>query len=90
MKVTSELALDRDAWLTTLKTITGALEQHDDLTVAYLRTKLNTSRKYALPILEATDRLGYTSRDGDLRKPGKKFDEMKSLLKSAGAESVAQ
>jgi len=43
------------------------------ITLAEVRDKLNTSRKFALAILEHTDRVGITVREGDhrkLKKPG--------------------
>ncbi len=37
------------------------------LTVSQIRELLQTSRKYALPLCEYLDRVGFTRRDGDLR-----------------------
>ena len=41
----------------------------DGITVSAFRQSLETSRKFALPILEHFDRAGETRRDGDLRFP---------------------
>ena len=37
------------------------------LTVSEIRDLLATSRKFAVPICEYLDRIGFTRRDGDLR-----------------------
>ena len=42
----------------------------EGLTVSRFRELLDTSRKYALPILESFDRRGLTRRDGDVRRTG--------------------
>ena len=39
----------------------------DGFTVSGLREALNISRKYAVPICEYLDRIGFTHRDGDIR-----------------------
>lgn len=44
------------------------LEQEQSLTVAELRTRFGTTRKYALALLEHLDLLGITYRDGDVRR----------------------
>ena len=36
-------------------------------TVANLKDAMNTSRKFAVPILEHFDKLGFTKREGDVR-----------------------
>jgi selenocysteine-specific elongation factor len=45
--------------------------------MAELRDLLQTSRKYAVPIAEYLDRIGWTERDGDLRSIG---PSVRSLL----------
>jgi selenocysteine-specific elongation factor len=42
----------------------------EGLTVSRFRELIETSRKYALPILESLDRRGLTRREGDVRRPG--------------------
>jgi len=39
----------------------------EEVTVSALRERLNSSRKYMVPILEYLDRVGFTHRDGDAR-----------------------
>ena len=41
----------------------------DGITVSAFREALETSRKFALPLLEHFDRTGVTRRDGNLRFP---------------------
>ncbi len=73
VKVTSELALNSSSWREALKSIRQCLESGEELTVAWLRSELDTSRKYALPILEELDRLMVTERVDDKRVAGGKF-----------------
>jgi selenocysteine-specific elongation factor len=42
-------------------------EQHPSLTVGDAREILNTTRKWAVPLLEYYDRIGVTRRDGEVR-----------------------
>ena len=44
-------------------------EKGGPFTVAQLREALGSSRKYAVPIVEYLDRVGFTRRSGDLREP---------------------
>ncbi len=43
------------------------------ITVSQFRELLNTTRKYALPLLSWLDNHGYTRREGDVRVPGQKL-----------------
>jgi selenocysteine-specific elongation factor len=47
--------------------ITEKLQESGEITAAQLRDLLGTSRRYAVPILEALDREGTTRRIGDIR-----------------------
>jgi selenocysteine-specific elongation factor len=40
----------------------------EEATVSELRQHLGTSRKYAVPLVEYLDRIGFTERDGDVRR----------------------
>ena len=44
------------------------------LAVADLKNKFGFSRKFVIPILEETDRVKLTSREGDYRVKGEKFE----------------
>ncbi|MFQ5606807.1 MAG: SelB C-terminal domain-containing protein, partial [Candidatus Zixiibacteriota bacterium] len=85
VKISSELALSVGAWNDTLAGICERLLAGGELNVAWLRTRLNTSRKYALPLLEETDRRGITTRDGDLRVKGPQFEKTVAELNPTGA-----
>ena len=41
------------------------------MTLSEIRELLQTTRKYAVPICEYLDRIGFTERDGDLRQLGR-------------------
>jgi hypothetical protein len=43
------------------------------LTPSDLRDRFQFSRKWVIPILEETDRIGLTERQGDIRVKGAKF-----------------
>jgi len=47
--------------------ITGILSSKGPVSIAEVRELLQTSRKYAVPILEHLDDLGVTRRSGDRR-----------------------
>ncbi len=72
-KVNSELVLSAKSWRIALNRIHVLLESGGELNVAWLRSDLETSRKYALPMLEALDKLEVTERIGDNRVRGRKF-----------------
>jgi len=59
-----------------VKLILETLQQGGELTVAALRDALGASRKFALPILDRCDRLGYTKRVGDARVLGPRAAEL--------------
>jgi selenocysteine-specific elongation factor len=56
--------------------IVDTLKDGGELTVAALRDALGATRKYALPILDRCDRLGYTRRVGDARVLGPRATEL--------------
>ena len=73
-KCGSEFLFLTDPWqeiITFIKTRLGATGQ---LTVSDLKEQFDMSRKFAIPILEETDRLKLTDRDGDIRVKGDRFD----------------
>jgi hypothetical protein len=51
-------------------TLRGWFAQHPALAVADFRDLTGASRKYAVPLLEHCDRVGWTIRVGDARKAG--------------------
>jgi selenocysteine-specific elongation factor len=59
-------------WKELVERVTGAIRERGGITVADIRTLLNSSRKYVVPIVEALDAAGITRRVGDLRQLGPK------------------
>lgn len=59
-----------------VRMIVETLKGGGELTVAALRDALGASRKFALPILDRCDRLGYTKRVGDTRVLGPRAAEL--------------
>jgi selenocysteine-specific elongation factor len=83
VKINSDLVLSAESWREALDRIRRRLDSGGELNVAWLRSDLDTSRKYALPLLEALDRLEVTERIGDNRIPGQKFAAYFQELASA-------
>ncbi len=75
VKVGSTLAFHESIWREILGIIHELLEKNDSLMVAALRERLSSSRKYIIPILEETDRLKITARQGDVRVKGDRFEK---------------
>ncbi len=76
VKIGTNLAFHAEIWNLVIKTIGDMLDKGEKLTVATLREKLGSTRKYTLPILEETDRLRITERQGDIRIKGDKFEKI--------------
>ena len=51
-----------------VKDILALLQTRGTISVAQVRDAFNTSRRYALAILEHLDDIGITVRDGDVRR----------------------
>jgi selenocysteine-specific elongation factor len=49
------------------KTVAAAFTDQRSLTVSQIRELLGTTRKYAVPLCEFWDKMGFTQRRGDLR-----------------------
>jgi selenocysteine-specific elongation factor len=67
-----DMWLHERRWKELVECVTGAIRQRGGVTVADIRTLLNSSRKYVVPIAEALDAAGITRRAGDLRQLGPK------------------
>lgn len=74
-KIGSNLVFNKEVWDSIIEIICQMLDNNEKLTVATLREKLGSTRKYSMPILEETDRLRLTERRGDIRIKGDKFEE---------------
>ncbi len=48
--------------------LTEEMSDGRGMTLSEIRERLQTTRKYAVPICEYLDRIGFTERDGDLRR----------------------
>jgi len=56
----------------------NAIRTDGPITVAKFRDLIGTTRKYALPLLDRFDRLGYTRREGDERVAGPRAAEVET------------
>ncbi|MCH7947021.1 MAG: selenocysteine-specific translation elongation factor [candidate division Zixibacteria bacterium] len=74
-KCGSEFLFANDAWRQILEFIRECLNNKSELKVTDLRDKFSFSRKYSIPILEETDRLKITRRQGDIRVKGENFEK---------------
>lgn len=68
IKVTSELYFSTPALSELETTVRNYLSTHDKATAAELKEAMDSSRKYAIPLLEHFDATGLTIRNGDFRK----------------------
>ena len=66
--VSSEVAFRREDYDRMLAEVQRLLEQQGTITAAQVRDHFNTSRRYALAILEHMDAAGITVREGDVRR----------------------
>ncbi len=73
IKVNADLAFHIDVWTKAIEKIKNLLKTDDKLAVSTLRETFGCSRKYLIPMLEYTDKLGITRRDGDFRVRGENF-----------------
>ncbi len=62
------------AWEEIVSHIRKCLDAKPSLTIGDLKERFGLTRKWAVPILEETDRLGLTERKGDVRVKGPKFN----------------
>ncbi|HEX2924010.1 MAG TPA: SelB C-terminal domain-containing protein [Chloroflexota bacterium] len=67
VEIAHEMVLDRQSYDTTVETIVEMIRQQGPITVAAVRDRFNTSRKYALAIMEHLDEKRVTKRVGDER-----------------------
>ncbi|HKY83616.1 MAG TPA: selenocysteine-specific translation elongation factor [Anaerolineales bacterium] len=70
VEVSSDIAFDSASYRRMVAEITSSLGQGGTVTVAQVRDRYGTSRKYALALLEHLDAVGVTVRVGDERKLG--------------------
>lgn len=68
IQLSEDVLLDRDAYVEMKEGVRELLEQNDRITVAQVRDHFQTSRKYALALMEHLDQIGFTVREGDERR----------------------
>ena len=73
-KCGSEFIFLNSSWNDIESFIRTTLKNQKELRVGELRDKFSISRKYAVPILEETDRIKLTKRQGDIRVKGEMFE----------------
>lgn len=71
VKISEELYFLKEVLLEAREKVIGYLREKGEITVGEVRDLLQTSRKYALPLLEYFDREKLTRRIGDKRLPGR-------------------
>jgi hypothetical protein len=70
VRIADGILLHAEAWDALRQRVVDAIRSRGPITVADLRTLLDTTRKYAVPIAEALDAAGVTRRVGDQRVLG--------------------
>jgi selenocysteine-specific elongation factor len=70
VEINSELVLDTEVESDLRRRVRERLQGGSAITMSELRDLLATTRKYAVPIGEYLDRIGFTRRDGDVRRLG--------------------
>lgn len=74
VKVAEDLYFHRDVLMKAQEKLSGYLREKGEILVGEMRDLLQTSRKYALPLLEYFDREKITRRVGDKRLPGRALE----------------
>ncbi len=67
VELASDFFLSAEHYQQVFQVLRPALSAKAGLTVSEIRDLLGTSRKYAVPLCEHLDRIGFTRRQGDLR-----------------------
>lgn len=67
VKVNSEYYFHAEAFEAAKEKIRQAIESQGGMTMSDIRTLIDTSRKFAVPLCEYFDDSGFTKREGDLR-----------------------
>lgn len=79
-KCGSEFLFRQDAWQDMVAFIRDRIARDGRMAIGDFRDRFSFTRKYAIPVLEETDRLGLTSREGDYRVKGDRFDATNSVV----------
>jgi selenocysteine-specific elongation factor len=70
VRVADGLWIHPERWKELTEIVSGAIRERGELTVSEIRTLLNSSRKYVVPLAEYLDAVGITRRVGDRRTLG--------------------
>lgn len=70
VRISDDLYLHAEVVDQTKSLLSNEIEKANGLTMSEIRQILDTSRKYAIPICEYFDAIGFTVRDGDKRMMG--------------------
>lgn len=73
-KCGSDFIFLSDIWREIVQFIRTQLKKTNILAVTDLRERFGFTRKFVIPILEETDRIGLTHREGDVRVKGERFE----------------
>jgi selenocysteine-specific elongation factor len=68
VEISAEFFLHADRERQMRETLTERLANGEGLTISQIREILGTTRKYAVPLCEYLDRIGFTKRQGDVRR----------------------
>jgi selenocysteine-specific elongation factor len=71
--INHQWTLHQDVYARLLEQLRETLQTGGGLSVSQIKDLIGASRKYAIPICEHLDRVGYTRREGDLRYLGEKL-----------------
>ncbi len=70
VQITSDMFVHADTMREVRESLAERLDGSEGLTMSEIREILNTTRKYAVPLCEYLDSVGFTKRNGDLRVLG--------------------
>jgi selenocysteine-specific elongation factor len=71
VNISDDIVFSSTAYEAVIHIVLQHIDQHDSIDAKALRDQLDTSRKYAIAVLEHLDSLGITQRIGDVRKRGR-------------------
>lgn len=73
IRLSADLYFHHSVFRETKKLLLSFFKENESLSLGEFRDLINSSRRYALPLLEKIDRLKITEREGELRYPGEKL-----------------
>jgi selenocysteine-specific elongation factor len=71
VQVQGDVILSREVYDEMVAVLLSLIDQNGQVTAAELRDRFNTTRKYAIGLLEHLDSIGITKRSGDARVRGR-------------------